>query len=49
MTSATKISTEAVPATGNMIVNVMAIACGFALVLFACVTTNGLDMSAGLF
>jgi hypothetical protein len=49
MDSVAKVSAEAVPAAGNMIVNVMAIACGLALALFASVATNGLDMSAGFF
>ena len=49
MDSVTKISAEAVSAANKMIVNVMAIVCGLALVVFACMVTSGLDMSAGFF
>ena len=50
MDSVTKISSEAVPAAANkLIINAMAIACGLVLVVFACVATSGLDLSAGFF
>jgi hypothetical protein len=50
MDSATKISAEAAPAEANIvIVNVMAVMCGLALVIFACLATDGLDMSPGFF
>ena len=50
MESVTKISAEAVPAVNNnLIVNAMAVICGLALVVFACMATDGLDMSAGFF
>ena len=50
MDNVTKISAETVPAAAtNLIVNAMAVMCGLALVVFACVATNGLDMSAGFF
>jgi hypothetical protein len=50
MDSATKISDEAVPAAADkLIVNVMAVMCGLALVVFACMATSGLDMSPGFF
>jgi hypothetical protein len=50
MNSITKISTEAVPAAANnLIINLVAVVCGLTLVVFACVATNGLDMSPGFF
>ena len=50
MESVTKISAEAVPAAANnLIINAMAVICGLGLVVFACIATNGLDMSAGFF
>jgi hypothetical protein len=50
MDSVAKISAEAVPSKAkNLIVNVMAVICGLALVVFACMATSGLDMSAGFF
>jgi hypothetical protein len=50
MDSAAKISDEAVSATDtNLIINAMAIMCGLALVVFACMATSGLDMSPGFF
>ena len=50
MDNIAKISAEAVPAVANnLIVNVMAVICGLALVVFACMATSGLDMSAGFF
>ena len=46
----TKISSEAVPAAANnLIINVVAVMCGLALVVVACMATNGLDMSPGFF
>ena len=50
MDSVTRISAEAVPATDNrLMVNVMAVICGLGLLVFACMATSGLDMSAGFF
>jgi hypothetical protein len=50
MDNVAKISAEAVPsATDNVLVNVMAVICGLALLVFACMATSGLDMSAGFF
>jgi ABC-type antimicrobial peptide transport system permease subunit len=50
MDNVVKISAEAVPSVAsNLIVNVMAVMCGLALVVFACMATSGLDMSAGFF
>ena len=50
MDSITKISSEAVPSTANsVVVNVLAVICGLAVVVMACLATNGLDMSAGFF
>ena len=50
MDSVTKISAEAVPSTDTkLIINVMAIMCGLALVVLACMATSGLDMSPGFF
>jgi hypothetical protein len=50
MDSVTKISNDAVPAAADkLIVNVMAVMCGLALVVFACMATSGLDMSPGFF
>ena len=48
-----KISSEAVSAVSAarnvLVINVLAVMCGLALVVFACMATNGLDMSAGFF
>ena len=50
MDNVAKISAEAVPAVANnLMVNVMAVICGLALVVFACMATADLDMSAGFF
>jgi hypothetical protein len=50
MDSITEISDEAVPATDtNLIINAVAIMCGLAVVVFACMATSGLDMSPGFF
>ena len=48
MDNVAKISAEAVPSMAdNVMVNAMAVICGLALVVFACMATSGLDMSAG--
>ena len=45
-----KFPTNAVPSTDtNLIINVMAVMCGLALVVLACMATSGLDMSPGFF
>jgi len=45
-----KISAQSAPSVAdNLIVNVMAVICGLALVMVACVATSGLDTSAGFF
>jgi hypothetical protein len=50
MDSVTKISAEDIAtSTGDVMVTAMAIACGLALDVFACMVTSGLDMSAGFF
>ena len=50
MDTVAKISDEAVPAAANnLFINAMAMMCGLALVVFACMATDGLDMSAGFF
>ena len=50
MDSVRNISAEAAPAAAkNLIINALAVACGLALVMFACVATSDLDMSAGFF
>jgi hypothetical protein len=50
MDSVAKISPETASAGANiLIINVMAVMCGVALVVFACVATNGVDMSPGFF
>ena len=50
MDSVTEISAETVPSVANnLIVNVTAVMCGLALVVFACMATSGLDMSPGFF
>jgi len=50
MDSITEISDETVPATDtNLIINAVAIMCGLAVVVFACMATSGLDMSPGFF
>ncbi|MGA2995652.1 hypothetical protein [Bradyrhizobium sp.] len=49
MDSAAKISDNAVPSTDTNLVNVMAVMCGLALIVFACMATSGLDMSPGFF
>jgi hypothetical protein len=49
MDTAANISAETAPAANNLIVNVVAVMCGLALVVFTCMATNGLDMSPGFF
>jgi hypothetical protein len=50
MDSAAKISNDSVPATDtNLIINAVAIMCGLAVIVFACMATSGLDMSPGFF
>ena len=50
MNTVTNISTEAVPsAAANIFMNALAVLCGLALVVLACMATNGLDMSPGFF
>jgi hypothetical protein len=50
MDSAAKISDNAIPTTDtNLIINVMAVMCGLAVIVFACMATSGLDMSPGFF
>lgn len=46
----TKISAEATPSMVNdAAVNVLAVMCGLAVLVFACMATSGLDMSPGFF
>ena len=50
MDSVTKITAESAPSTANKhMVNVMAVICGLAVLVFACMATSGLDMSPGFF
>ena len=50
MDSVSKMSAEDMAtSTSSVMVTAMAIACGLALVVFVCVATPGLDMSAGFF
>jgi len=55
MDSVTKISTDTAPSMANnatvndVMVNVMAVICGLAVLVFACMATSGLDMSPGFF
>jgi hypothetical protein len=50
MDSVTEISAEAAPSmANNAIVNVMAVICGLAVLVFSCMATSGLDMSPGFF
>ncbi len=50
MDNVTKMSAEVIAtSTGNVMVTAMAIVCGLALVVFVCVATPGLDLSAGFF
>ena len=43
-----ELSTRAVPEP-RFVVNLMAVICGLGLVVFLCMATAGLDMSAGFF
>jgi uncharacterized membrane protein HdeD (DUF308 family) len=51
MNSVAEVSTKAVPETQTSVtaVNVIAIICGLVVVVFVCMATSGLDMSAGFF
>jgi hypothetical protein len=50
MDSVTRISDEAAPAAADkLFINVMAVMCGLALIVFVCMATSGLDMSPGFF
>jgi hypothetical protein len=50
MDSVTKMSADVIAtSTGSVMATVMAVTCGLAFVVFACVATSGLDMSAGFF
>lgn len=49
MDTVTNISAEAVPAPSNLFITAMAVVCGLAAVVTACMAANGLDISAGLF
>ena len=50
MDNVTKMSAAVVASsTSHVMATAAAIMCGLALVVFACMATSGLDMSAGLF
>ncbi len=50
MDNVAKISAEPFRHAANKaLVNAMAVMCGLALVVFVCMATSGLDMSAGFF
>jgi hypothetical protein len=50
MESVTKIAAEDISAArNNLMINVLAVICGLGIVVFACMATDGLDMSAGFF
>ena len=50
MDSVTRISDEAAPAAADkLFINMMAVMCGLALIVFVCMATSGLDMSPGFF
>ena len=50
MENIAKISAEDVSAARTkLMINVLAVMCGLGLVVFTCMATNGLDMSAGFF
>ncbi|MGA7070885.1 hypothetical protein [Bradyrhizobium sp.] len=50
MDTVTNISAEAVPAApSSLFITAMAVVCGLAAVVTACMAANGLDISAGLF
>lgn len=45
-----EVSTRAVPeAETSFVVSLMAVICGLGLIVFLCMATAGLDMSAGFF
>ena len=48
MANVAKISAAPSPAN-KALVNAVAVMCGLALVVFVCMATSGLDMSAGFF
>ena len=50
MDGVTKISAESVASmANNAVVNVMAVICGLAVLVFACMATSDLDLSPGFF
>ena len=50
MDTVTNISAEAVPvAPSNLFISAMAVMCGLAAVVTACMAASGLDISAGFF
>jgi hypothetical protein len=51
MNAISKVSTPAVPErpAKDYALNVIAIICGLGVVVFVCLATSGLDMSAGFF
>jgi len=50
MDSVTKIFAESAPSmVNNAVVNVIAVICGLAVLVFACMATSGLDLSLGFF
>jgi ribose/xylose/arabinose/galactoside ABC-type transport system permease subunit len=50
MDNVAKISAQATPSVSNaVIINAMAVLCGLAVVMFACMATYGIDMSVGFF
>ena len=50
MDNVAKVSAEAVPSVSNIvIINAMAVLCGLAVVVFACMASYGIDMSVGFF
>ena len=50
MENVAKISAQAAPSVSNVvIINAMAVLCGLAVVMFACMATYGIDMSVGFF
>ena len=50
MDDVAKISAQAAPSVSNIvIINAMAVLCGLAVVVFACMATHGIEMSVGCF
>lgn len=50
MDSVTKVSAETVPASTHvLLMHATAVVCGLGLVIFACIATEGLDISYGFF